>query len=74
MTPEIDGKAFPKLAAKVTFNPLPADVVSENHSAFSATPDTLEADNQQQATLTLVLRDRQDKPVANIQPRLHFAG
>ncbi|WP_340617173.1 Ig-like domain-containing protein, partial [Xenorhabdus entomophaga] len=30
--------------------------------------------NQQQATLTLVLRDRQDKPVANIQPRLHFAG
>ncbi|MBI6549173.1 inverse autotransporter beta domain-containing protein [Xenorhabdus lircayensis] len=74
VTPQVDGKVLSKIAVKVTFNPPLADVVSETHSTFSADPNMLEADNQQQATLKLVLKDSQNNPMPNIQPRLRFTG
>ncbi|OTA17485.1 adhesin/invasin [Xenorhabdus vietnamensis] len=74
VTPQVGGQALSQIATKIMFNPSLADVVSETHSAFNASPNTLEADNQQQATLTLVLKDSQNQPITNVQPRLRFDG
>ncbi|MDC9590921.1 inverse autotransporter beta domain-containing protein [Xenorhabdus sp. XENO-10] len=72
VTSKINGQKIKTI--NVIFGNLLTDIISETHSTFSANPDTLEADNQQQATLTLVLKDSQNQPIANVQPHLRLMG